>query len=108
MDAKVEGAPWTVKKAYTVMTSLDDPVAGARPDASLIQGKEDELHIHRRDISCDRLPGTAQMRAARANALHRSQDMPEACAEQSEFLLQHTTVGPDVRRRNDLFENIAL
>ncbi|MEO1527801.1 MAG: PIG-L family deacetylase [Planctomycetota bacterium] len=105
-SAEVKGNPWTVKKAYTVVTSLEDSVEGAAPGASLTQGREDELHVHRWDLSCERLPVTAQIRAARANALHRSQKMPSACAEESKFILQHTTVGRDVRRRNDLFENI--
>lgn len=105
-ENSLSGDIWQVKKLYTVVTSLDDPVEGASPDPTLIEGIEDQLHIHRWDISCDRLPGTAQIRAARANALHRSQEMPEACAEQSEFILQHSTVGPDTFRRNNLFENI--
>ncbi|MEM6688711.1 MAG: PIG-L family deacetylase [Planctomycetota bacterium] len=99
--------PWLVKKLYTVVTNLDDPVEGANPDASLIEGIEDNLHDHQWDLSCDRLKVTAQIRAASANALHRSQEMPDACPAESRFILQHSTVGPDLERRNDLFENIA-
>lgn len=105
-NSNLDGPVWMVPKLYTVVTTRDDPVEGADPDDSLIEGIEDELHIHRWDIGCGNLLGTAQIRAARANALHRSQKMPEASALQNEFILQHSKVGPDTIKKNNLFENL--
>ena len=104
--ADVPGQPWQVAKLYTVVTNPADPVAGGDPDPTIIEGIEDQLHVHDWTQPCDGLPTTPQIRAAEANALHRSQSMPNACAPSTRFILRHTTVGPDIVNRNDLFENL--
>ena len=101
-----EGKPWPVKKLYTVVTSRDDSVAGADPIDELREAAKDRIHLHDWNLSCDALPGSAKLRAARANAMHKSQKMPEDCFDENEFILQHTIVGPDQKSRNDLFENV--
>ena len=104
--SNVPGQAWQVAKLYTVVTTMDDPVPGANPDDSLIQGIEDQLHVHRWDQPCEALSATPQIRAAEANALHKSQGMKATCAAENRFILQHSTVGPDRQRRDDLFENL--
>lgn len=64
------------------------------------------VHLMRWDGPCDATAGTAQTLAARANALHESQQMKRECEAETGFVLVHSSVGDDRVNRDNLFENI--
>ena len=87
-SAAAHGA-WEVKKLYLAVT----------PE------RETYETVHRHDwVPCG--PTDPRAIAAKANAMHASQQMPEECPESSEFVLRLSTVGPDEVGENDLFENV--
>ncbi|TWU58667.1 1D-myo-inositol 2-acetamido-2-deoxy-alpha-D-glucopyranoside deacetylase [Rubripirellula tenax] len=83
--------PWTPKKLYVAVN--DDE-------------SYDIEHIHHWELDCGNHPGNSRILAARANALHESQEMKEECPESTRFHLLNSNVGPDVINQDNLFENV--
>ena len=66
----------------------------------------DIVHTHDWELPAQGMTETPRVIAARANALHESQLMPNECPASSDFVLVQTAVGPDTIGANNLFENI--
>lgn len=64
------------------------------------------VHNHQWSRTVDGTKQTVRQIAARANAVHQSQEMKEEAAETTRFVLGMTRVGEDKINRDNLFENV--
>lgn len=85
---------WKVKKMYSHLRNEDIPGSVGH-------------HLHEWNIPCAANPdANPRVLGAKGNAAHVSQDMKEECDPFNAFILKHSTVGPDIVNKNNLFENL--